>query len=122
MSMDAVVRCIEDGVIYRWRVQTLWKAAQEFEPTIVSIEKFQHELDEDRWYQSYQKPTIRSMMQHFKRVQRADLSYPIITSPKGFILDGIHRLVKAILTNQETILVVQLTYYPTSDYDNDHFK
>ncbi|XWV26926.1 hypothetical protein QJ857_gp0124 [Tupanvirus soda lake] len=33
----------------------------------------------------------------FKRILKADLSYPIIISADGFIVDGVHRLTKAYL-------------------------
>ena len=34
---------------------------------------------------------------HMKKVENADLSYPVIVHQKWYILDGRHRLVKAIM-------------------------
>ncbi|XWV25586.1 hypothetical protein QJ856_gp0168 [Tupanvirus deep ocean] len=39
----------------------------------------------------------------YKRILKADLSYPIIISADGFIIDGVHRLTKAYLNNIQQI-------------------
>jgi hypothetical protein len=35
----------------------------------------------------------------YKRILKADLSYPIIVSNNGYIIDGVHRLAKAFMHN-----------------------
>lgn len=49
---------------------------------------------------------------HIVNVRQADLSYPILRSPNGEILDGIHRLTKAFLEKRATILVKQFPAIP----------
>ncbi len=52
------------------------------------------------------EPDVHSI--HYKKVQKADLHYPIdIMENKGrwLILDGLHRLVKAYLASQKTVKV-----------------
>ena len=39
----------------------------------------------------------------YKRILKADLSYPIIISDEGYIVDGVHRLSKAYLEKKEEI-------------------
>jgi hypothetical protein len=39
----------------------------------------------------------------YKRILKANLSYPIIISSDGFIMDGVHRLTKAYLRNKKII-------------------
>lgn len=39
----------------------------------------------------------------YKRILKADLSYPIIISSDGFIVDGVHRLAKAHMTNKKLV-------------------
>lgn len=39
----------------------------------------------------------------YKRILKADLSYPIIISSDNFIVDGVHRLTKAFLSKKKTI-------------------
>lgn len=40
--------------------------------------------------------------EHMKRIKDADLSFPIIMN-KGYIIDGMHRLMKSIAEGHETI-------------------
>ena len=39
----------------------------------------------------------------FKRILKADLSYPIIISDSGYIVDGVHRLTKAYLNKKKYV-------------------
>ena len=57
-------------------------------------------------YIGYKSPcneSLRSFMEHFKMVDDADLSYPILLNEDGYIIDGRHRLAKAILIECKTI-------------------
>ncbi len=51
-----------------------------------------------------------------KLVQETDLKYPIILSNTGRVMDGMHRVIKAILLGQETIKAVQFK----EDVEPDH--
>lgn len=52
------------------------------------------------------------MLEHFKSVKQADLRYPIILDEDGEILDGRHRLMRAILDGYETIKAVRFIENP----------
>jgi hypothetical protein len=57
-------------------------------------------------YIGYNSPcngSLRSFMEHVRLVETADLSYPVLLNEDGFIIDGRHRLAKAILTECKTI-------------------
>jgi hypothetical protein len=56
--------------------------------------------------------TLRDFATHCDAVANADLAFPIILCPDGVILDGRHRVVKALLAGAETIKAVQFTDYP----------
>ena len=45
----------------------------------------------------------------------ADLSYPIILGPTGNVLDGVHRVAKAMLAGQTTVRAVRLPAMPPPD-------
>ncbi len=60
----------------------------------------------------YDKLTIRDMVMHMKAVNDADLSYPIIMDEDGEIMDGRHRIMKALLTGAETIKAVRFDENP----------
>lgn len=58
-----------------------------------------------------------SLALHMKRVQDVDLSHPIILSAEGCIMDGWHRVVKALLEGRETIKAVRFDDDPPCDYE-----
>ena len=47
--------------------------------------------------------SIRSFVEHMKSVMDADLNYPIILNEDGGIIDGRHRLCKALYIGEKTI-------------------
>lgn len=60
-----------------------------------------HDLLVD-WHAAQQRPVWRD---HVESVKRADLTNPIFIMKKtGIVFDGMHRLTKAYLQNEETIL------------------
>ena len=92
-----------------WAVKDLWRAAEGLTPKVVSVAKLV-ELNNDR--HSWGKIDQKEMVQHVKRVMNADMSYPLILSPDGWIADGLHRLTRAMLEGHETISVVRLNEMP----------
>lgn len=64
--------------------------------------------------------TARSVAEHVKRVNETSLDHPILLDPDGFIMDGWHRVVKALVEGRETIKAVRFTEMPVSDgkYDD----
>lgn len=112
----SVVIATEQGKTYYWRVTTIWEAANhELQVEDIPVEALLTELEQDRWFQQHRQPTILNIIKHFQRLQDADLSYPIILSPTGRVMDGIHRLAKAWLLGVPTIKAIRLTSFPESD-------
>ncbi|OAJ33953.1 hypothetical protein [Piscirickettsia salmonis] len=67
------------------------------------------ELDECFWYDGNNKPTCRNIVEHTKLIQAADLHYPIILCKDGRVMDGMHRVCKALLQGLTHINAVQFT-------------
>ena len=63
-------------------------------------------------YNTYEKLTLREMVGHILAVNEADLKFPIILDEDGEIMDGRHRLMKAILTGKKTIKAVRFEENP----------
>lgn len=63
-------------------------------------------------YYIYEKLTLREMVMHMKAVNEADLSMPIILDEDGELMDGRHRLMKAMLTGEKTIKAVRFDENP----------
>lgn len=62
---------------------------------------------------SYDKLTLRDMVMHMKAVNAADLNYPIIMDEDGELMDGRHRLMKAMLNGIDTVKVVRFEENPS---------
>lgn len=58
------------------------------------------------------RDTLSNFICHVKAVFDSSLEYPIILAPDGFIMDGRHRLCKAMLLGKKTIDAVQFTEWP----------
>jgi len=69
-------------------------------------------IDCEPWRNSL--TNLSDFMFHMKRIESASLDYPIILSPDGIIIDGYHRICKAIMKGLETIKAVRLSVMPES--------
>ena len=72
-------------------------------------------LDHLNVYCSYDKLTLRELVMHMKAVNDADLSRPIILDEDGELMDGRHRLMKAMLLGEETVKAVRFQENPSPD-------
>lgn len=70
------------------------------------------------WYK-YENLTLREMVMHMKAVNDADLNYPIILDEDGELMDGRHRIMKAILNGCESIKAVRFDENPSPDKIDD---
>jgi hypothetical protein len=71
-------------------------------------------FDEVRWFGGPLniQPTCRTVAEHARDIYDADLSYPIILSPEGEVVDGMHRICKAHLQGIGEIDAVRLVRMP----------
>jgi hypothetical protein len=76
------------------------------------------EVDEDWWYAHGAKPTVRSIAEHMQLAQAADLSFPILLCQDGRLMDGMHRVLKAISAGVETLPARQFVATPPPDHRN----
>lgn len=58
---------------------------------------------------------VKQIANHFKRVQLADLDYPIILDDHGYIADGWHRVIKALIEGKNTIKAIRIQEMPQPD-------
>ncbi len=98
-----------------WYTEHLWHLARELPIRMMAVADIS-ELDQDCWFGSSHIPTCRAVAQHAQRIWDADLSYPIILSANGGLMDGGHRLAKAWLLGLTDIQVVQFVSDPEPDY------
>lgn len=80
-----------------WDIHRLIEIARTLPITDVPLIEIK-ELDEDFWYANPPNtPTCRSIANHAKLIQETDLKYPVIMCPEGRIMDGMHRVCKALM-------------------------
>jgi len=60
--------------------------------------------------------TWRAVAEHANLIAAADLCFPIILSSNGSVMDGMHRVAKAVLLGRATIEAVQFEEDPAPDY------
>ena len=63
--------------------------------------------------------SAREFVAHIKQILDSDLSFPIILDDEGFVMDGRHRVLRALLEGKETILAVRFDETPTPDFYKD---
>jgi len=73
------------------------------------------ELD-DAWFGEDELPTWRALLAHMQLIEEADLSFPIILSASGAVMDGMHRVVKAARQGLKEIEAVQFAEDPDPDH------
>lgn len=74
------------------------------------------EIDSVYWFDSTQRPTVRKVVEHIHLIQNVDPKWPIILGPDDRVMDGMHRVARALLTGQSTIRAVRLSHLPEPDF------
>ena len=101
---------------YAWDVDRLVELTKNYNRQWVKIETIQ-EIDQTYWFgDKHDKPTCRAIVGHMRLIKETDINYPIILSSDGRLMDGMHRVAKALLEGQKTIEVVQFSQDPEPDY------
>lgn len=75
------------------------------------------ELDQVYWFDADQeRPTCRKVLQHMKLIEEVDLAHPIILGADGRVMDGMHRVARAVRDGLETLEAVRFPRDPEPDY------
>ena|SRR5215813_13921161 len=104
-----------DRGLLAWDVDRLVALSRDFPIRQMPLTEI-HELEEPFSSEFDQSPTWKSMVEHIQLIESADLSFPIILSSEGRVMDGMHRVIKALLTGRATIDAVQFRSDPEPDY------
>lgn len=113
--LQAIKRRVKD---YNWKTQKVWKDDDTVQiPSIIGkIENGDYsikELDLDLEIynlrtDSFSCEDLFEFCVHYQLVQNADLKYPVIINCQGQVVDGRHRICKAILQWKKTIKAIQV--------------
>ena len=99
-----------------WDIHRLIPLSKELPVTSVALSDIA-ELDENWWF-SETTPTPRAIAEHIQLMNAADLSHPILVCAEGRLMDGMHRVLRALLEGQANIRAVTFHETPPPDFIN----
>ena len=73
------------------------------------------ELDEVVWFDGGERPTLRAIVEHMVLVQAVDPSHPIILAADGRVMDGRHRVARALKEGRPAVPAVRFPVTPAPD-------
>ena len=95
-----------------WEVSKLWELARDLPKVKVPLDKFPvWEPEEDGWAIQ----GLRDFVAHVERVFDADIDFPVLLSPDGWVMDGVHRIAKARLLGVKSLMAVRFKVMPPPD-------
>jgi len=94
-----------------WRVTTLIHKSKDLEPFDLPLCCIN--LATQVWGENV---SVKSFARHFKRMEATGSDYPVILDDDGFIMDGWHRVAKALAQGKATIKAVRFAETPEPDY------
>jgi hypothetical protein len=103
-----------DRGLLAWDVDRLTQLASSLPRKRIPLSQIR-ELDEV-WFGDDERPTWRAMLEHIRLIDEADLSFPIMLSRRGTVMDGMHRVAKAVRQGRQEIDAVQFDEDPEPDY------
>jgi hypothetical protein len=107
-----------EGGLDAWDVDRLIELSSELPVRNVELESID-EIDSVYWFDDrFERPTVRKVVDHARLIEEVDLAYPIILGFDGRVMDGMHRIAKALLQGRTTISAVQFDTRLEPDYRN----
>ena len=99
-----------------WNVRRLVELSRDLPREWIPLSAIR-ELDEPYWSnEGTQILTCREIVDHARLTLDSDLAFPIILSSDGRIMDGMHRVCKALFENRTEIEAVRFVHEPAPDY------
>ncbi|MBE4618247.1 chromosome partitioning protein ParB [Vibrio navarrensis] len=110
---------INDGIQSVWMIERIWQLAETLPTEEIPIADICGP-DEVTWFgDSGPGPTCRAIAEHCRRINNADLSYPVILTEDYRVFDGMHRIAKCIMQGKTTIAVKRFRKNPAPDQVRD---
>jgi len=110
---------LDDESGFSWRVETLWRVAEDYEQVVLPLDSLIHNLRKPQWGSNL---TPMDALSHINRILKADLEYPILVYKKNNkleVCDGIHRLCAYHMTGTDSV-VAKLINLPMPDFAGVH--
>jgi hypothetical protein len=100
-----------------WDVDRLISLSRDLPPEYVAIDAID-EVDTVYWFGEDSPPTVRAVVEHVKLISEVDPAHPIILSAEGRVMDGMHRIARALLEGRATVVAVRFVRPIPPDYRN----
>jgi hypothetical protein len=99
-----------------WDVDRLIEPSQDLPVVEVPVDSI-GEVDSNYWFGGdCGEPTVRKMVEHMWQVRDVDPMFPIILGVDGRVMDGMHRIARALLEGRRTIRAVRFETQPKPDF------
>ena len=99
-----------------WDVHRLIELSREF-PVIEVLVTSITEVESNYWFgHGFGEPTVRNVVEHMRLVQEVDSTIPIILGVDGRVMDGMHRIARALLEGRPMISAVRFAAHPEPDF------
>ena len=109
----------EDG-FDAWDVDRLIELSHELPVEDVGLSSI-WEIDTVYWFDvETDPPTVRRVVDHFRMMEEVDVTYPIILGFDGRVMDGMHRVARALADGRTKIDAVRFREPLAPDYRNCH--
>jgi hypothetical protein len=96
-----------DGKRHVWNVERLWAISADLPIKHIPVDSIVA-IDEDCWF-SGKAATIRDVVRHCRRIVNAPIELPIILDADGSLMDGGHRVARALLEGIQCLPAVQFS-------------
>lgn len=100
-----------------WDVDRLIRLSRDLPVIDVDVSAI-GEVDTVYWFDETETPTVRRVVDHLRLINEVDVAHPIIVGPDGRVMDGMHRVARAMLEGRPTIRAVRFEQLPEPDYRN----
>jgi hypothetical protein len=99
-----------------WDVDRLVRLSADLPVVTVALDEIR-ELDTPYWSHPGSGPsTVREIIGHLRLIQDVDVSYPVILGSDGRVMDGMHRIARALLEGWTTVRAVRFPADPEPDH------
>lgn len=101
---------------FAWDVHRLIDLSAALAPEEILLDDIA-EIDENYWFQTgNSEPTGRIIAEHFKLMMETNLRHPIILCSNSRVMDGMHRILRALHEGKTRIKCVRFLDDPEPDY------
>ena len=99
-----------------WDVDRLSELSRDLPVHMLAVKSI-GEVDTAYWFEGITvAPTVRAVVDHTRLMLAADLSYPVILGHDGRVMDGMHRIARALLDGVAEIRAVRFPHPLEPDY------